>query len=263
MSDKVYIEDYMSEDVMTINYDSTVKSTINMIKNTGHDGYPVVCSGNKLVGYIRAKDLVTADSSEKIQDIMSTDQTVFKTNMTIKTAGRVMFREGISEAPVVDSSGSVIGLISNTDIIRSQIERTTPRKVEYLVEMFSELYDDIDIEVIKDSVNVKDLRPTQDKIYQDELIGRQYEIKNGLAEPIVVVRTPTYSLIADGHHRSIACSKISQESIEAYIIDIKQDIDIGLAQQSINRDLESLNDITIISDKEHPQIERIDIISEL
>jgi CBS domain-containing protein len=262
MSNKTRIKEYMSKDVDNLYVNSSVEDSLNKIEKTGHDGFPV-CDGNKLVGYIRSKDLISANKDKKIGNFMQTDQTVFQPDMSIKTAGRIMFREGISEAPVVDSSGKMAGLITNTDIIRSQIERTTPRKVDYLTEMFSELYDEINIDVNQDHSDIENLRPTQSKVYKDELIGRKYEIKNGLAEPIVVVRTPSYNLIADGHHRTLAAQNLSEVKLKSYVIDIEQDLKIGLAQQSINQGLESVDDMEVIDNEEHPQIEKIKVISEL
>ena len=36
----------------------------------------------------------------------------------------VMFRRGISRMPVVDENGKLVGIITNTDMVRSHIERS-------------------------------------------------------------------------------------------------------------------------------------------
>ena len=39
-----------------------------------------------------------------------------------------MFRHGISRLPVVNDEKQVKGIITNTDMVRSHIERSTPTK---------------------------------------------------------------------------------------------------------------------------------------
>lgn len=45
----------------------------------------------------------------------------------IMDVGRIMFRTGFSKLPVVDEENNLVGIISNMDVIRSQIEKTTPK----------------------------------------------------------------------------------------------------------------------------------------
>ncbi len=52
--------------------------------------------------------------------------------MDLRDAARVMFRTGHSKLPVVDEDNRLVGIISNADVIRSQIEKVDPDKVEKL-----------------------------------------------------------------------------------------------------------------------------------
>ena len=72
------------------------------------------------------KDWVT----DQVSGIMSTDVIVAREDMHINDASRVMFRHGISRLPVVDKQRHVKGIMTNTDIVRSHIERSTPTKVK-------------------------------------------------------------------------------------------------------------------------------------
>jgi len=65
----------------------------------------------------------------------------------------------------------------------------------------------IHVDVMRESVNIDELIPTQPKVYADELDGRIYELKKGLAEPIVVIRKTNKLILVDGHHRVIAAKK--------------------------------------------------------
>ncbi len=48
--------------------------------------------------------------------------------MSINDAARVMFRMGISRMPVMNKEGKLVGIITNTDFVRSHIERFNPHQ---------------------------------------------------------------------------------------------------------------------------------------
>ena len=120
---------------------------------------------------------------------MSSNLIVADPEMDINDAARVIFRSGIQKLPVVDEKNHLLGIISNSDVIRSQIEHVSPEKVFNFITTLKKLYG-VDPTLERGTVPVNELLPTQSKIYEDELEGRIYEIKKGLAEPIIVVRRP-------------------------------------------------------------------------
>ena len=71
---------------------------------------------------------------------MSTDIVVAEQEMSINDAARVMFRMGISRFPVINKECKLVGIITNTDIVRSHIERSTPTKVNYFKRTLEQLY---------------------------------------------------------------------------------------------------------------------------
>ena len=101
---------------------------------------------------------------------------------------------------------------------------------------------------------VKDLLPTQSKIYEDELEGRMYEIKKGLAEPIIVVRRPGRIILVDGHHRAVAAKRMGITALDAYIIEIKEDIELGMERTAQAMNLKNLDDIQILDYARHPLV---------
>jgi ParB-like chromosome segregation protein Spo0J len=103
-------------------------------------------------------------------------------------------------------------------------------------------------------VPVKDLLPTQSKIYEDELEGRIYEIKKGLAEPIIVVRRPGKIILVDGHHRAIAAKRLGITALDAYIIEIKEDIELGMERTARAMNLQSLDDVQVLDYARHPLV---------
>mgnify|MGYP001144034682 CR=1 FL=1 len=114
----------------------------------------------------------------------------------------MIIRAGIQKLPGVDENNRLIGIISNADVIRSQIEHVSPEKVYNFMDTLRRLHG-IEPTVKRGYVPIDELLPTQARIYEDELEGRIYEIKQGLAEPLIVVKRPGRYILVDGHHRAI------------------------------------------------------------
>ncbi|RQD84306.1 MAG: CBS domain-containing protein [Methanocalculus sp. MSAO_Arc2] len=250
--DKKKVSDYMTYDVVTVRADGAVKDVINHIRSTHHDGFPVI-RGNKVVGYIAARDIIGVHPSTKIEQIMSRHLIVADPEMSINDAARVIFRSGIQKLPVINEKNELVGIISNADVIRSQIEHVSPEKVYNFMRTLKKLYG-IEPMLERGMVPVNRLRPTQAKIYQDELEGRMYEIKKGLAEPVIVVKLPGRWIMVDGHHRAIAAKKLGIRELDAYIIVIEENIDLGLEKTARNMKLFSLDDIQVTDYARHPLV---------
>jgi len=251
---KSTVKDYMTKNVITVTADTPNEEIIKTMKKTKHDGYPVVDSNDQIVGIVTAYDLLLKDWEDgKVNKVMSREVIVAKEDMGINDASRVMFRHGISRLPVVDNNRHVKGIITNTDMVRSHIERSTPTKVNAFKESMEQLYD-IKTRLTRELVPVDKLTPTQDRVYADELQGRMYELERGLAEPTIVVKTGNRYILVDGHHRAVASTKLGLNEIDSYVIDLKKDIKLGLERTAEKQGLEKFSDINIIEDDQHPLI---------
>ncbi len=253
MTDHPKVRDYMTQDVDTVSPDYTVKDVIGLIRKTGHDGFPVVEDG-RVTGYVSAAGLLEKGLGEKISNVMSRDVLVADTEMDMTDVARVLFRSGKSKLPVVDQSGHLRGIITNSDVIRSHIERTSPQKVWTLKKTLEAIHN-IHVDVIRETVNIDELVPTQPKVYADELDGRIYELKKGLAEPIVVIKKPNKLILVDGHHRVIAAKKLGIKSMDAYVIPLSDEVHLGMEKTAISAGLRTLSDIKILDYAKHPLIE--------
>lgn len=250
--EKKRVSDYMTYDVVTVDAEGTVKDVIAHIRSTHHDGFPVV-KGKKVVGYIAARDIIGVHPSTKIEQIMSRHLIVADPEMCINDAARVIFRSGIQKLPVIDEKNELVGIISNADVIRSQIEHVSPEKVFNFMTTLKKLYG-IEPTLERGMVPVDKLRPTQAKIFQDELEGRMYEIKKGLAEPVIVVRRPGKWIMVDGHHRAIAAKRLGIKNLDAYIITFTEDMELGLERTAQSMKLFSLDDIQVMDYARHPLV---------
>ena len=250
--DKKRVKDYMTYDVVSVDIHGTAQDVIEQIKKTNHDGFPVV-EGTQVVGYIAARDLLFVQPDASIEQVMSGQLIVADPEMDINDAARVIFRSGIQKLPVVDEKNQLLGIISNSDVIRSQIEHVSPEKVFNFITTLKKLYG-VDPTLNRGIVPVKDLLPTQSKIYEDELEGRIYEIKKGLAEPIIVVKRPARTILVDGHHRAIAAKRLGITALDAYIIEINEDIELGMERTATAMNLKTLDDVQVLDYARHPLV---------
>ncbi|WP_299234328.1 CBS pair associated ParBc domain-containing protein [Natronomonas sp.] len=251
---KPKVNDYMTRDVVTVSPDETVAEVAERIAGSEeHSGFPV-CDGRRVNGFISARDLLLADDREPIFKIMTDDIIVAHPDMGITDAARVILRSGIQRLPVVDDAGNLVGIISNADVIRSQIERATPEKVGKLKQTLENIHG-VEADEQRRTVDLSALTPTQTKVYTDELEGRIYELQNGLAEPLVVIDNAGSLLLADGHHRVKAADRLGIEEMDAYLIRLDTRVDLGMAETAKKSDLESIDDIEEVDYAHHPLVE--------
>ncbi|HJJ48616.1 MAG TPA: CBS domain-containing protein [Methanocorpusculum sp.] len=236
----------MSTDVTCLEASGVVKEVIAAIRKTGHDGFPVLNDG-KVVGLIAARDIVGKKASDQIAPLMET--LVFRAHPedSMTDVARKMFRFCIQKMPVVDSDGKFTGILTNADVIRSQIERVTPEKVYEFIQTLKTLYG-VEPVLSRGMVEVKKLVPTQGKVYRDEFEGRMYEIEKHLAEPVVVVRRAGKLILIDGHHRAVAASRMGAEQLDAYLIDVNLDSELGIEKTARSQRLWGINDIKILEE---------------
>jgi IMP dehydrogenase len=244
----------MTGDVAPVAPDAQVGDVANRIaESTEHSGFPV-CEGRHVEGFVSARDLLLEDDAELIFKIMTTDLLVAHPEMKLNDAARVILRSGIQRLPVVDDAGNLVGIISNADVIRSQIERATPGKVDKLMRTLENIHG-VAAREEERPVPLDKLTPTQGKVYADELEGRRYELERGLAEPLVVIDTGEELLLADGHHRVKAAHRLGIEEMDAYVIVIDEPVDLGMAKTAAKEDLETIEDIEAVDYAHHPLVE--------
>jgi len=169
--EKPRVKDYMTRDVVTVSPEDSVGEVAERIADSdAHSGFPV-CDGRRVEGFVSARDLLLAGDQDPIFTVMTKDIIVAHPEMKITDAARVILRSGIQRLPVVDDAGNLVGIISNADVIRSQIERATPEKVGKLKRTLESIHG-ADATEERRTVRLAALTPTQTKVYTDELEGR-------------------------------------------------------------------------------------------
>jgi predicted transcriptional regulator len=264
MNGKARVKDYMTRDVATVDADDTVGDVARRIdESEGHNGFPVT-DGRKVEGFVSARDLLLKDEDAPIFTVMVEDLVVAHPEMDVTDAARVILRSGIQKLPVVDDAGNLVGIISNTDVVRSQIERATPEKVGKLMRTLEQIHD-ITVRQERRKVKLDRLIPTQGRVYADELEGRSYELERGLAEPLVVIDNSAglaadeegVLLLADGHHRACAADRLDIEEMDAYVIVVEADeeVELGMQRTAEKEGLRSIDDVAVVDYARHPLIE--------
>lgn len=247
------VADYMVKDVEYVTPDMTVAEVGKQISESNFHGFPIVEEGY-LLGFITAKELLryTHMPDAKLREIMKPGTICAIPSMSMDDATRVLFRYGLRNLPVVDENRKMVGIISNIDIVRAQIEKSKPSKV-MTVKSFLERQNNIRLKIVSETVPIHLALPTQKEVYMDELVGRQYEIKRGLNEPLIVVKRRNGYLIVDGHHRVMAAKRLGAESFNAIVL-VPNDMDVrfGLEKTAERWKLKSLDDVKIIEGSKHP-----------
>ncbi|QCJ47902.1 MULTISPECIES: CBS domain-containing protein [Haloprofundus] len=254
MSGNATVKEYMTREVSTVSPDDTVADVARrIVESDGHNGFPV-CNGRKVEGFVNARDILMADGDAPIFTVMTDDIIVAHPEMKLTDAARVILRSGIQKLPVVDDAGNLVGIISNTDVIRSQIERATPEKVGKLMRTLEQIHD-VPVHEERRLISISSLIPTQGRVYADELEGRRYELERGLAEPLVVIDNDGTLLLADGHHRVLAAARSEMDEMDAYVIVVDDVVELGMQRTAEKEGLSSIDDIDIVDYARHPLIE--------
>ena len=246
-ADHARVAAYMTEDVATVDPEETVAAVAErIVESTDHSGFPVA-ERRQVEGFVSASDLLMAEDDAPIFTVMTTDILVAHPEMKVTDAARVILRSGIQKLPVVDDAGTLVGIISHADVIRSQIERATPEKVGKLRRTLEGIHD-VELREERREVALDELIPTQGKVYADEL-------ERGLAEPLVVIDDAGTLLLADGHHRVLAADQLDVEEMESYVIVMDEFVELGMLRTARQEGLEAISDIEVVDYARHPLIE--------
>ena len=133
------IRDWMAKDVLTVDENtSLMRATRTMTENTIRR-LPVVSHG-KLIGIVTDRDVKDASPSKttsldvhelyyllsemKVKEVMTPSPVTLDGNDSLEKAAVIMLEKKISGLPVVNSSGQIEGLLSETDVLRGFIHST-------------------------------------------------------------------------------------------------------------------------------------------
>ncbi|HMR65575.1 MAG TPA: CBS domain-containing protein [Anaerolineae bacterium] len=131
------VEDWMTREVVQIAPDATLMETYRLMSEKNTRRLPVVNKG-QLVGIICLNDILKASTSDRgtvmsdvavamalasltVGQVMTANPVTISNQQTIGEAASLMINHQISSLPVVDSSGSVVGVITESDIFKTMV----------------------------------------------------------------------------------------------------------------------------------------------
>jgi len=107
------------ENPYSISSDKSILDALDYAEDKEISGLLVVDSNSKLVGIITERDLLFANPSNHIQDVMTKDVVTAKPGVTLDEAKEILHKHRIEKLPIVDDSGVIKGLITSKDIINN------------------------------------------------------------------------------------------------------------------------------------------------
>ena len=106
----------MIENPYSISIDKSIQDAQDYAEDKEISGLLVVDSDSKLVGIVTERDLLFANSTGNIRDIMTKDVVTAKPGVTLDDAKQMLHQHRIEKLPIVDDSGIIKGLITSKDI---------------------------------------------------------------------------------------------------------------------------------------------------
>ena len=114
------------KDMYTINPKKRIAlARLRMLRH-GVGALPVVDDDNNLIGIITLRDIDLAGERTNdlfAEDLMTADVITRRGNTSISEIAETMNRAGIQRIPIIDKDGKLIGLVTQSVVIRSFIAK--------------------------------------------------------------------------------------------------------------------------------------------
>jgi acetoin utilization protein AcuB len=119
--------DYMTRRPFTLQIDSDYKAALKLMQDWSIHHLPVVDGEGRLAGIVAERDLLLAafhylGAGVDIGEVMHCDVVTATPDLPVTDAALLMAGHSIGGLPVVDRSGRVVGIITETDIFRAFVE---------------------------------------------------------------------------------------------------------------------------------------------
>jgi CBS domain-containing protein len=131
-----HVDGVMTRDPATAHPGDTMVDAVARMRGLGVRHLPVVDGDHRLVGIISDRDVRSAvaeahEASDdddvpntriaalRVRDVMTRDPFTLLPNATIGQAARLLIEHQIGAAPVVDSNGRLVGILSYVDVMRA------------------------------------------------------------------------------------------------------------------------------------------------
>jgi acetoin utilization protein AcuB len=112
---------------ITLRIDADFKSALKVMEQHAIHHLPVLDADDHLVGIVAERDLMFAalrylGSSVDVERVMHRKVVTATPDMTVAAAASLMVTNAIGGLPVVDGGGTVVGVITETDIFKAFVQ---------------------------------------------------------------------------------------------------------------------------------------------
>lgn len=121
------IQERMSAPPIIVQADSSYQRALRLMDDHQLHHLPVVNAAGQIVGIVTERDLLLAASHYgqadiEVAEIMHKGAVTATPEMTIAQAASLMLHKRIGGLPVVDAQQHVVGVITETDLLRAFVE---------------------------------------------------------------------------------------------------------------------------------------------
>lgn len=132
------VKERMTTPAMTVSPDTTFQEALKLMRDHKFRRLPVVDQNGKVVGIVSERDLLHASPSPatslsvwevnyllwklKVSDIMTHNVVTIDEDAPIEDAANLMVTRKIGGLPVVNAAGTLVGVITETDIFKAFVE---------------------------------------------------------------------------------------------------------------------------------------------
>lgn len=128
--DDVPVREIMTREVETVGASMSVADFVDTVIARRHVFFPVVGPGGDLLGTLRLQDLEAAPRDASVGDVMRREvATIAPTASAADAFAKIAEVDG-QRLIVQDAAGSLIGIVSSTDLLRSLQVRLTRRRLD-------------------------------------------------------------------------------------------------------------------------------------
>ena len=122
------VESYMSLAPVTIRDDSVYWKAFDIMQEKNLHHIPVVNESNAVVGILARRDMQIAAQHFKevpmdVAEVMHSPVVTIAPGEPLSEAARKMIDQGIGGLPVMDNNGDMVGILTETDLLRALIDR--------------------------------------------------------------------------------------------------------------------------------------------
>ena len=133
------VQDVMTKDPVTVTPGATIREAAQIMKRDKIGIVPVIdaSESKRLVGIVTDRDIAIRivadgrDGATRVSEVMSTSRLATCTpDDDLDSAMEAMASEQVRRIPIVDARGSLVGIVSQADIVRKADDGKAERTVE-------------------------------------------------------------------------------------------------------------------------------------